>query len=152
MHGIRCCVLDQTAWCSGGDPSSPRRMYSWTGPGSAWTNHMDLPGDMFFHSMVCDQTHNAIWALAGFNNNAVYRYSVESELWQTMPSLPDSRVWTQSVLCNNRQVLIMPGGYLLGSSISTILLTSTVTGQTIQSNITLPKPVFIHVSACVSPP
>ncbi len=148
--GIRCCVMNQTAWCSGGKPN-PHLMYSWSGPGSAWTNHINLPKGMYYHSMVCDQAHNAIWTLY---NIYVYRYSVESGLWQTMPSSPDSTSFTQSVLCNNSQVIVTLGGSWgrnIRISTDTIVLTSTVTGQSMKSNITLPWYVPSCVSACVSP-
>ncbi len=111
---------------------------------------MDLLGNMKFNSMVCDQAHNDIWALAGFYSADVYRYSLDSGLWQTMPSLPAKRGYTQSVLCKNSQVLVTPGGVISIDETSSILLTSTVTGKTKQSHITLPRTVAKHVSACVS--
>ncbi len=151
MFGTRCCVLDQTAWCSGGRSSSfSRLMYSWTGPGSAWTRRTDLPGQIVYHSMVCDQAHKKIWILGGLSSDVVYRYSVESGMWQTMPSLPDRRTYTQSLLCNNSQVLITPGGFLQYSLTDTILLTNTETIQTMKSAITLPIPVYAYVSSCLS--
>ncbi len=151
MCGIRCCVLDQMAWCTGGVPSSLLYMYSWTGPGSAWTNRTEVPGPMLWHSMVCDQANNNIWTLTGFESNAVYRYSVESGRWQTMPPLPYRSVETQTVLCNNSSVIVIPGGDLPGPvTTDTILLMNTVTNKIMQSPITLSTPVRLHASACVS--
>lgn len=151
MWGAACCVVHGVVFCCGG--RTPENwschMYSWAGPGSDWIRRPDLPGEMAFHSMVYNMTHQDLWTIGGWQSMAVYVYSLETAVWRQMALLPQPRYNSQSVLCSSHYI-ITPGGYEgLRQPTDSILLTNIINGQTIYYQTNLPNTVSRHCVALV---
>ncbi len=138
------------AWCFGG--SDHLDVFSWAGPGSNWIRRRNLAEDLNYYSVVYDETHKAIWALA---SEKIYMYSLDDDVWQlkkTFSEWFEKRWRTGSVLCGS--YIFTLGGQLEGPGLALtnmILLTDTRTGQTVISNTTANVSLWGHVVALVTP-
>ena len=83
--------------------------YNPNGSGGNWTRKPDAPGSVRNGSTVYDEANGYIYVIRGNNTSDFYRYSIASDSWSTLSSLPLNTTYGSSMVLNNGKIFAVRG-------------------------------------------